>query len=174
MKHNIVFLNEIVDSGGIVALDTKIPSHRMAYVSGYDVWERETLADKYGLDTVQIYPYYCLDKYYMHTLFDNIFIDETNYKDDNDVFGKYVRLIVRVESEYLQEQNNHITFTIDYTRPKKWYKSWMDKWRNYQYDRTVVVERDKPDVCFDGYCYYMIWFGKENVKGLKSIKYEIE
>ena len=64
------------------------------------------------------------------------------------------------------------TFTIDYTRPRKWYKSWLDKWRNYRYDRTLVVERDKPDVCFDGYCYYVIWFSRENV--LKSVKYTIE
>jgi hypothetical protein len=50
----------------------------------------------------------------------------------------------------------------------------MDKWRNYQYDRTAVVEIENPEVCFNGYCYYFIWFGRENISGLKSIQYEIE
>jgi hypothetical protein len=169
------FLSEIVSSGGLVALDRKAPSHRMAYCSGFYEWECETLADKYGLDSVHIYPHYCLDKYYKQAPpMDNIYIDEYNYKDDDDLFGKYVHLVVRVESEYLQDQKNNIMFTIEYTRPKKWYKTWLDKLRNYQYDRTDVVERDNPEVCFDGYCYYVIWFGRENSKNLKSVKYEVE
>ena len=83
-------------------------------------------------------------------------------------------MIVRIENEDLHEAINRIVFTIDYTRPRKWYRLWLDKWRNYQYDRTVIVERDNPDVCFDGYCYYVFWLKRENAKNLKSVKYEIE
>ena len=91
-------------------------------------------------------------------------------------------MIVRIENEELQEPKNHIIFTIDYIRPQKWYKRWLDKWRNYQYDRTVNVEREKPDVwygsaydvCFEDYCYFVIFLSRENAKHLKSIKYEIE
>ena len=167
------YLSEIVSSRGLVALDRKSLSHRMAYNSDFYTWERETLAEKYGMDSVHIYPFYCLDKYYKQTPpMENIYIDEYNYEDDDDLFGKYVRLIVRVESEYLQDKN--IIFTIAYTRPKKWYKTWLDKLRNYQYDRTEIVERENPDACFNGYCYYVIWLGRDNAKNLKSVKYEAE
>ena len=177
---NDELMNELVDSGGIVAWDRIISSHRMAYITRVAPWSLGPLADKYGLDSVHVYPYYCLDKYYKHGLPSvNIFIDEVRMKDedlgfDDCLFRKYIRLIVRIKTEELQVSDKHVTFTIDYTRPRKWYKSWMDKWRNYQYDRTAVVEIDKPDVYYDGYCYYVIWFGRENAKYLKSVKYEIE
>ena len=171
---NDVLLKEIADSGGLVALDQSIPSHRMAYAPDFPSWTWDYLANRYGFDSVRIYPYYCQDKFYKQAPpLDNVYIDEINYDNDNDVFGKYVRLIVRIENGDVQEQNNHIVFAIDYTRPKKWYKSWLDKLRNYQYDRTEFVERDNPDVCFNGYCYYVIWFGRENAKNLKSLNYEL-
>ena len=183
--NNEKLLKELLDSGGVVALDRVFSSHRFAYPPFYTIaWEFEPLADKYGLDSVRVYPHFCQDKFFKQAPpLENIYIDDeiknnSNSNDAfgrvNDVFGKYVRLVVRIKTEELQASDNHITFTIDYTRPRKWYKSWLDKWRNYQYERTSVVGRDEPDACFDGYCYYMIWFGKENVKGLKSIKYEIE
>ena len=177
---NVELMNELVDSGGIVAWDRIISSHRMAYITRVAPWSEEPLAEKYGLDSVRVYPYYCLDKYYKQGWPSvNIFIDEVRMKDadlgfDDGLFRKYIRLIVRIKTEELQESNNHVIFVIDYTRPRKWYKSWLDDLRNYQYERTAVVEIDEPEVCFDGYCYYIIWFGRENVKGLKSIKYEIE
>ena len=168
------FLSEIVSSGGLVALDRKAPSHRMAYCSGFYEWECETLADKYGLDSVVVYPYYCLDKYYKQAPpMENIYVDEDYYNGKNDIFGKFVPLIVRLKTEELKASDYHVTFTIDYTRPKKWYKLWLDKLRNYQYDRTEVIEIDDPEVCYNGYCYYIIWLGKENSKNLKSVKYEI-
>ena len=176
-KNNDVLLNEIANSNGVVVLDRMNSSHRMANSTGCSVyeWTWEPLADKFGLDSVHLYPSYCQDKYYKqaHPM-DNIYIDEINYNNDSDLLGKYIRMIVRIKNEELQASNNHVTFTIDYTRPRKWYKSWLDKWRNYRYDRTDVVERDIPDICFDGYSYYMIFFGRENVKGLKSVKYTIE
>ena len=172
-NNNSKLMNEIKDSGGIVALDRMISSHRMAYVEGFPKWTWEPLADKFGLDSVHVYPYYCQDKFYNWGLpWENVYIDKVNLKDDDDLFGKYLRLIVRIKKEEFQAHDNHVIFTIDYTRPRKWYKSWLDKWRNYRYDRTLVVERDKPDVCFDGYCYYVFWFSRGN--DLKSVKYTIE
>ena len=173
--NNDIIMNELVVSGGNALIDGMVSSHRMAYCIRIAPWAKDPLAEKYDLDSVHVYPYYCLDKYYkLSPPMDNICIDEINYKDDNDVFGKYIRLIVRIKNEELQASTNHVTFVIDYTRPRKWYKSWLDKWRNYRYDRTDVVERNNPDTCFDGYSYYVIFFGRENVKGLKSVKYEIE
>lgn len=171
-KNNDILLEKISDSGGIVALDQMISSHRMAYVPIFPESIEEPLVARFGLDSVHVYPYYCQDKYYkLAPPLDNIYIDEINYDNDNDVFGKYVRLIVRIKTEELQVSDNHVTFIIDYIRPRKWYKSWLDNLRNYQYDRTSVVERDGSDVCFDGYSYYIIWFGRENVEGLKSVRY---
>ena len=167
-KNNDVFLNEIVKSGGIVALDQKFSSHRMAYVSRFPDWAWEPLADKYGLDSVHVYPYYCLEKYYQDSPLENVYVE------NNNRFAKEIRIIARIENENLQESSNFVVFTIDYSRPRKWYKSWLDKWRNYQYDRTVAVEVDKPDCCFEDYCYYIIWLKRENAKNLKSIRYEFK
>ena len=169
-NNNNKLLSEIANSGGIVVLDRVISSHRMAYVSSFPHWTWNSLADKYGLDSVHIYPFYCQDKFYSRG---NTYIDEAVLEGD-DSFRKEVYLIVRINNTYLQKPNNHVIFTIDYTRPRKWYKSWLDKWRNYQYDRTVVVEIDEPEFCFDDYCYYFIWFKRENAKNLKSVKYTIE
>ena len=174
-KNNDKLLEEIADSEGVVVLNRMISSHRMAYIPMVAPWSVEPLAAKFGLDSLHIYPHYCQDKYYEQAPpMNNVYIDEINYENDNNAFGKFknVQLIVRVESECFQKQNNHVTFTIDYSRPHRWYKSWLDKQYNYQYDRSVVVERDNPDVCFDGYCYYVIWFNQEN--NLKSVKYTIE
>jgi len=174
-NNNDRLLNEIIDSGGIVALDRMISSHRMTYVSDFPKWTWKPLADKFSLDSVHVYPYYCQDKFYNQGLpWENVYIDNVKLNDDYDIFGKYVPLMVRIKNEELQASNNHVTFAIDYKRPRKWYKAWLDNVRNYQYERTSVVERDKPDACFDGYSYYIIWFGRENASGLKSVKYEIE
>ena len=180
--NNEKLLKELVDSGGVVALERVFSSHRFAYPPFYSLtWEFEPLADKYGLESVRVYPHFCQDKYFKQASpLENIYVDdEIKYGSNSndalgDIFWKYARLIVRLKTEELQASNNHVTFTIDYTRPKKWYKSWLDKMHNYQYDRTEIVERDSPDICFDGYCYYVIWFGRENAKNLKSVKYEVK
>jgi len=169
---NNLIMNEIVDSGGIIVLNRWTPSHRMAYVEYYTPGIWEPLADRFGLDSVYVYPYYCQDCYYKQG---NVYSDEVSL-DELTIFnigtGKPVRIIVRIENEYLQEPNDQVIFTIDYTRPRKWYRLWLDKWRNYQYDRTLVVKRDKPDFCFEGYCYYVFWFSRGS--DLKSVKYEFK
>ena len=161
-NNNDTLLNEIVDSGGIVALDRMISSHRMSYAPRFPYWTWIPLADKYGLNSVRIYPFYCLEKYYYQSFpLENVYVGATN-------------LSIRINNEDLQETNNHVTFTINYLRPKKWYKVWSDKRSNCQYNQTIVVEREKPNVCYNGYCYYIIWLGRENVKNLKSVSYTIE
>ena len=160
-----------MDSRGAIALDYMISSHRMAYSAEFPDFTLESLADKFGLDSVHIYPYYCQDKYYIHGApLENVYVDV----NDNNRFSKEVCMMVRIENEDLQEVIDRIIFTIDYTRPKKWYKSWLDNWRNYQYDKTLVDERENPDARFNGYCYYVFRFKRENLKNLKSIKYAVE
>ncbi len=169
--NNDALLKDIVESEGIVALDRMISSHRMAFTSYfYHDWLAEPLADKYGLDSVHVYPYYCLEKYYKDSPLENIYVEI----NDNNRFAKEIRIIARIENGKSQASSNPAVFTIDYSRPRKWYKSWLDKWRNYQYDRTVTVEVDKPECCFEGYCYYIIWLKRENAKNLKSVRYEFE
>lgn len=172
-NNNDKSLKEIKDSGGNVALDRMISSHRMSYAPVFPKWTWEPLADKFGLDSVHVYPFYCQDKFYNQGLpWDNMYIDKVKY--DYDLFGKYFHVIMRIKDEELQAPDNIVVFTIDYTRPKKWYKSWLDNWRNYQYDKTLVDERENPDARFNGYCYYVFRFKRENLKNLKSIKYAVE
>ena len=171
-KNNDAFLKEIVDSGGIVALDHPISSdHRMAIATDYWAWEAKPLADRLNLDSIHVYPYFCQEKYYNQDFpLENVYVEI----NDNNRFAKEIRIIVRIENENLPESNNPVAFTIDYSRPRKWYKLWLDKRHHYQYDRTAVVEVDNPEVCFKGYCYYIIWFKRENAKNLKSVKYEFK
>lgn len=170
-ENNDTLLNEIVKSGGIVALDRMIPSHRMAYVSNFHSGTWKYLADKYNLDYVQIYPFYCLDKYYNHNFpSNNVYIDDYNVK-----FEKNVTMIVRIEKDNLQNASNHVVFTIDYyKRPRNWYESLLDKMRNFHYNLTEVVEKGEPAVCFENYCYYVFYPRRLDAINLKSVEYEIE
>lgn len=173
--NNDKYIKEIVDSGS-VAWDRSPSSHRMAYISYFHKFSNEALADKYGLDSIRVYPFYCQEKYYKNEFpFDNVYIDD-RLIDGTGIFEKKnIRMmVVRIKNEELQKPNNHVVFTIEYTRPRKWYKAWLDKWRNYQYDRTIVDERDHPDICFEGYSYYIFWLKQENAKNLKSVKYDVE
>ena len=170
-NNNDVLLKKMVDSGGITVLDRMIPSHRMTYTSNFDPGTWYLLADKYGLDSVHVYPHYCLDKYYnQDTPLENVYIDANDNR-----FKKDVRMIVRVKNDNLQESTNQVVFTIDYyTRPRTWYESLLDKWRNYHYSLTEVVEKKTPNVCFEDYCYYVIWLRRVDAKNLKSVKYEFK
>ena len=169
-SNNEKLLEQLVKCDGVGGLDRPRPSHRMAYAPIFHKWTWEALADEYGFDSVLVYPDYCQDKYYSETSqFKNVYLDE------NSSYGKDVsRIIVRIPFEELKTLQCKVTFTIAYDRPQKWYKQWLDKWRNYKYDRVAVVEMDKPDAFFDGYVYYVIWFRRENAKQLKSIEYVVQ
>lgn len=93
-RNNDILLEEIANSGGVVALDRMISSHRMAYAANIYPYTWEPLADRFGLDSVRVYPFYCLDKYYSQAPpFENIFVDEVGAYE-----SKYAQLIVRIEN----------------------------------------------------------------------------
>ena len=166
--NNVQLIYTIKDSGGVVALDQPHPSHRMAYAPVFPKWTWEPLAEMFGLDSVHVYPHYCQDKWYGNTPpFENAYVEDSVAEDD--IFGKYACLTIRVKEKDLREKGNHVSFSISYSRPHKWYKAWLDRWRNYQYDRIDVVERDFPDALFDGFGYYVIYMKKENLNNLKGI-----
>jgi hypothetical protein len=162
-ENNDILLNEIKDSGWVIISHGIFSSHRMSYTPFFPEWTREPLANRFGLDFEHVYPFYCLEKFYKEVPpFENIVVLG---------FEKGACLIVRIEKMDLEESNNHVIFTIDYTRPRKRYKSWLYRVFNYNYNRTIVFEKYMPDACFDGYCY-VLWFNQEN--DLKSVKYTIE
>ena len=170
---NDVLLKEIVDSGGIVALDRIVPEHRMAYHTYFPKWVEEPLAERFGLDSIHIYPHFCQNKLYtLQSPLDNVFIED-NYAED-DIFGKYDRLTIRVKEDRFNKEGDYPVFHISYSRPRKWYKVWLDKLRNYQYDRLLIIERRDPDVYFKEYFYYVFWMKKENVRNLKGVNVEIK
>jgi hypothetical protein len=145
-----------------------VSSHRMAYVPTFPKWTWEPLADRFSLDSVHIYPHYCQDKFYsQNPPLEDVFVED-NYAED-DIFGKYSCLVVRIKEEEIQEAEDHVVIEINYSRPRKWYKVWLDRLRNYQYDRTEVITTDKPAICFNGFRYYVIWMKKENTKNLQSV-----
>jgi hypothetical protein len=63
---------------------------------------------------------------------------------------------------------------MEYDRPHKWYRKLMPQGENYQYARTAEVERDTCDVFCFGHDYYFVWMDKDNIEGLKSVKYVFE
>ena len=157
-KNNDVALNKIVDSGGIVVLDQALSSHRMAYAPVFYPETFEFLAKKFDLDTVCIYPYYCLDKYY-HQGFpiENVYVAYDYYADDADVPNDVVVLVIRIEKGSIQEKGGHVVFTIDCDKQK-----------------PLVFERDAPGYCVEGYCYYPFYFDRDDAKNLRSVECEFK
>lgn len=157
-KNNDVALNQIMDSGGIVALDKMLSSHRMAYAPVFGPLTCEFLEKKYDLDTVCVYPYYCMDKYY-HQGFpiENVYVAYDYYADDADVPNSVVVLVIRIEDSRIQEKGGHVVFTIDCERRE-----------------PIVFEREEPNYCFEGYCYYPFYFDRDDAKNLKRIECEFK
>ena len=165
-------LDRIAESGGIVAVDRTLSSHRMAYVEHFPEWTWEPLADRFALDSVHVYPYFCLDQYYgQEPPLENVYVEYV--RENDDTFGRQVRFIVRVKAEEVQESEGAINVNVDYTRPRKWYKAWLDRLRKYNYERSFAVKELKPYVRFDGYCFYEMWIKRENAKNLKRVEVSI-
>jgi hypothetical protein len=155
-KNQEVALKTIVDSGGIVALDQMLSSHRMAYVPGFGPPTCAFLAKMYDLDTVCVCPYYCLDKYYdQDPPLENVYVAYDYYANDADVPSSVVVLVIRIEDGRIQEKGGHVVFTID-----------CDS------NGTCVFEREEPGYCYEGYCYYPFYFYRDDAKKLKSVKCE--
>ena len=157
-KNQEIAMKTILDSGGIVALDQMLSSHRMAYAPGFGPPTCEFLAKKYDLDTVCVYPYYCLDKYYdQDPPLENVYVAYDYYADDADVPYNVVVLVIRIEDECIQEKGGHVVFTIDCDREK-----------------PIVFERDAPSYCFEGYGYYPFYFYRDDAENLKNVECEFK
>ena len=157
-KNNDVSLNKIVESGGIVVLDRELPSHRMAYAPLFSPHICKYLAEKLDLDTVYVYPYYCLDKYYNQGFpLENVYVAYDYFADDVDVPYRVVVLVIRIENDRIQSEGGHVVFTID-----------CDS------NRTLVFERDAPSFYVEGYGYYPFYFDRDDAKKLKRVEYEFK
>ena len=157
-KNNDVALTEIMESGGIVALDKMLSSHRMAYAPSFGPSTGKFLAKKFDLDTVCVYPYYCMDKYY-HQGFpiENVYVAYDYYADDADVPYSVVVLVIRIDDDCIQEKGGHVVFTIDCDGQK-----------------PIVFERQEPGYCFEGYGYYPFYFDRDDAQHLKSVECEFK
>ena len=156
-KRNNVSLNQIVDSGGVVALDNMLSSHRMAYAPAFYPHSFKDLAKILDLDTVCVYPYYCLDKYYnQDPPLENVYVAYDYYADDADVPKDVIVLSIRIPEERLEIEGRHVVFTIDSDR----------------HGETLVLERELPSYCFNGYGYYPFYYSRKDAKYLKSVKCE--
>ena len=154
-KNNDVALEKIVDSGGIVVLDQMLSSHRMAYAPVFGSQTAKYLAKKLDLDTVCVYPYYCLDKYYdQDPPLENVYVADDYYADDADVPYNVVVLVIRIEEGRIQEKGGHVVFTIDCGGQE-----------------PIVFEREAPSYCFEGYGYYPFYFYRDDADNLKSVEY---
>lgn len=174
-NNNNRLLSEIAAAGGVAAVDYPLSSHRMAYAPDYPKWSWPGIAYQLGLDSVHVYPYFCQDKYYRTSpLGDRVWLDKQGLADvdPNYHLSKNCMLFFRIPVEELQD-NQQVVFKISYSRPHKWWKEWLDKYRNYVYERESVVRRDKPDEVFDGYNFYVVWFLKENAKNINAVEIEM-
>lgn len=164
-NNNENLLTQIADANGVIALDTPISRHRMAYVPFFPDWTWESLANKMNLDSVHVYPYFCQDKYFTNSLLgNNVFVDQEGRMGEDGM------VIIRMPSgtKNMAGVKGRL-FSITYLRPKKWYRLWLDKLRDYQYERTVEVHMETPNVHYDGYDYYLVWLKKENARNVKSV-----
>ncbi|MBP5572649.1 MAG: hypothetical protein J6X40_00590 [Bacteroidales bacterium] len=154
-KNNDASLAEIVGSGGIVALEQMLSAHRMAYAPVYYPHTFDELAKKLDLDTVCVYPYYCLDKYYDQAPpLQNVFVAYDYYADDADEPKDVIVLVIRIEEDRLQAEGGHVVFTIDGDR----------------HGKKLVFEREAPTYCFGGYGYYPFYYSRKDAKYLKEVR----
>ena len=150
-------MKQIMNSGGSVVLDQALSSHRMAYAPTYGPSISRYLAKQLDLDTVCVYPYYCMDKYYKQGFpIENVYVAYDYYADDVDVPKSIVVLVIRIEEDRLRAEGGHVVFTIDCE----------------QRDKPLVLERNEPSYCVEGYGYYPFYFYREDAMNLKNVKYE--
>ena len=148
----------ICDAGGVVALDSHPVRHRMAFGGSYPKWSWDDIAYKLGLDSVHIYPSYCLDKYWGKPL--------ESGAGFHVVVGQGMVVVRHPEGMF----PNGVDCTIDYNRPKKWYRAWYDRLTHYQYSRTSEVSKGEPDFCYEGYCYYTFFMKSENCANITNVE----
>ena len=160
----------LAKSGGIIALDRMVSRHRMAYVENFPEWTWKPLADHFGLDSVHVFPYFCQDKFYVQkdSILKDAYIEWEHVNDDS--FGRQVRMIIRADIGEATESDIPATIKVNYLRPRKWYKLWLDKIRDYQYDRSSTFQCDHPEISFCGYNYYIVWIKRENAKHITNIE----
>ena len=152
-------MKKIMDSGGIVVLDQALSSHRMAYAPIYGSLTSRYLEKIYNMDTVFVYPYYCLDKYYhQDPPLENVYVADDYYADDPDVPKSVVVLVIRIEEDRLQTEGGHVVFTINCD----------------QRDEPLVFERQEPSYCVGGYGYYPFNFDRNDARHLKRVRCEFK
>ena len=147
-----------MDSGGIVVLDQALSSHRMSYAPIYGSHTSRYLERIYNMDTVFVYPYYCLDKYYhQDPPLENVYVAYDYYADDPDVPRSVVVLVIRIEEERLKTEGGHVVFTIDCGGRE-----------------PIVFERIEPSYCVGGYGYYPFFFDRDDAHHLKHLGCEFK
>ena len=150
-------MKQIMDSGGSIVLDQALSSHRMAYAPTYGPSTTRYFEKIYGTDSVFVYPYYCLDKYYdQEPPLENVYVAYDYYADDADVPYDVIVLVIRVAEDRLETEGGHVVFTIDSDR----------------HGEPLVFEREEPSYCVDGYGYYPFYYSRKDAKYLKSVKCE--
>lgn len=152
-------MKEIMDSGGIVVLDHSPSLHRMVNVPVYGPSTTRYFEKIYGMDSVYVYPYYCLDKYYdQNPPLENVYVAYDYYVGDADVPRSVVVLVIRIEEERLQAEGGHVVFTINCD----------------QRDEPFIFERNEPGYCVGGYGYYPFYFDRDAGRHLKSVHCEFK
>lgn len=168
-------LEMIAEANGFSPVDVYPSKHRMAIEPTYPYWSWEGIANQLGLDSVHVYPYYCLEKYYSDSVCDGrVFVDEQGLLGHGDASVRNMGMVfIRNKNE--ERKDNRLITTISYSRPRKWYYVLVNMFgKEYDYDRTCTMERNSPDQHFKGFDFYVIWMKKENLRGLKDVEITLE
>jgi len=175
-SNNDRLLSEIQESDGIRGVDLILSKHRMANAPIFPDWSWPGLAQKLGVDSVHVYPYYCQEKYYMNSRFgEQVYVDEDGLISagwEEGSLGPYGIVFIRIDERKKRYEHGRIKITIDYIRPQKWYHSLLRAGRNDNAERSAEVVKEQADEIHLGYEYYIVWVKKENLKNLKSVKFE--
>lgn len=168
-------LEMIAVANGFSPVDVYPSKHRMAIEPTYPYWSWAGIANQLGLDSVHVYPYYCMEKYYSDSVCDGrVFVDEQGLLGHRDASVRNMGMVfIRNKNE--ERKDNRLITTISYSRPRKWYYVLVNMFgKEYDYDRTCTVERNSPDQHFKGFDFYVIWMKKENLRGLKDVEITLE
>lgn len=171
-KNNTRALETIAKANGFCPVDAFPSMHRMALEPAYPEWTWDGLAGQLGLDSVHVYPYFCLEKYYSDSLCDGrVYVDQLGLFAYGDYSLRHIGVIFVRNNNKEEIECPPITLKVDYSLPSRWYYKLVNRLLGYELDRSRVVTLECPDLQYgENDYYYALTLKKKNLKGLTKIE----
>ena len=164
VKHQLdtQYLARLKAEGGSAALnDSSIKTHRLALRQGYPDWAWCGMADRLGIDSVEVLPDYCDETYWREAVQSGPaqYVLRPNHHEGIGV------VIVRLRCE----NECGIEAVARYQRPHNLLHTVREKTFGYRYDRSFTIQQSEPEFARDGWCYYRFFASQSTTKNITEI-----